>query len=714
MMHKNNKLIKFISFTLAMVLLSGCGSTLEQSVEDEITLEEPVGISANYDVATYRDLYSYDLYSTVISPYVTEYSFEKDHTFKKYAYAPGTTVEEGSALVYSETRDIDKQVEEIDEAIADLEADHLTEVDAMQKDISDAKKTEQEAAEGVASFYTWKPDEADKAAYDRWASILVKPQIAHKRLVQARERLEQSLKEMNETYEVEHQYKLDTKNRLQSKITDATIQAKDAGVIVNCNFYYGGENIAKEIPIIAVGDPSVKVLKTDYIAQSTIAKAEDYYAIIDGKRYEVTYEPMEAEEYKRLEADGQTVRSNFYVQDPSNELTMGQYAVLVLVKESRRDVLCVPQDAVKVEKDATYCYVYDGENSIYTDIETGMKDGMYIEVLSGLTPGEKVLSANGAAMKKNKAKLETGVCQVEYEAGGYLFYPFTEWLTNPVEQGSSYVKEILVSNNQQVKEGETLMTLDVISDDIEIARIRKRLERLSVRLQKLQKEKADNDARKIIDRQVEKNITANMSETSRLNRTLSKLTKYSGTIEVKAPKDGIITDVGAWKEGDLCYANANLLQFADSSSRFIVVRDEKGSLAYGNTAEIEYVDKNGQRQTVEGTVVTVDNMSLSKDMVKDWMLISLPEESRESFDGSRQEGGRWSRDMFTSKVQTRSMDNVVLIPKAAVELVGGTTYVTVIDKDGNVARKSFMSGGSNNNYYWAISGLEEGMEICWE
>lgn len=717
MMRRRKQIKNFITISLAFLLLTGCASAAPggDSVEaDEVELEEPVGISANYDVACYRDLYSYDLYSTVIAPYVTEYSFEKDHVFKKYGYAPGTLVQSGDSLVYSETRDIDKQVEEIDEQIADMEAEHVTDVDAMQKDINDAKKAEYEVGQGVASFYEWEPDKSNQAAHDGWAKVLVKPQIAYKRAIQSRERLEQTLKELNEGYELDHQYKIDSKARLQSKITDATIQAKEEGVIVNCNFYYGGETIEKEVPIIAVGDTSVKILKTDYIAKSTIAKAQDYYAIVNGKRYEVAYEPMETEEYKQLEADGQTARSTFYIQDPNEELSMGQYAVLVLVKDSRTDVLCVPQDAVKVEKDATYCYVYDGENSIYTTIETGMKDGLYIEVLSGLKPGDKVLSANGAALAKNRATLETGVCEVEFEAGGFLFYPFTEWLDNPVNMGTTYVKEILVSNNQQVKEGETLMTLDVTSDTIEIERCKKRLERLSERLTKLQKEKADNDARKKIDRQLERNITANISETSKLQRSLSKLTKYSGTVEIKAPKDGIITDVGSLKEGDLVYEGTKLLQFADVSSRFIVVKDDKGSLAYGNKAEIEFVDKNGQRQMVEGDVVTVDNTSLSKDLVKEWMLISLPEESRESFDGSREEGGKWSRDMFTTRIQTRSMDHVVLIPKAAVSMVGGSTYVTVIDQDGKAVKKCFISGGSNNNYYWAISGLEEGMEICWE
>ena len=199
MMQNKNCVKNCIAVGLSMILLAGCGSQAETTAtSEEIVLQEPVGISANYDVAQYRDLYNYELYPSVVAPYVTEYAFEKDHVFKEYAIAPGATAEPGDALVYSETRDIDKQVEELDEEIEDLKTDHLTDVDAMQKDIKDAKDAEYKVAEGVAAFYEWEPDESNQAAHDGFDKMILKPQIAYKRAIQGRERLEQSLKEINE------------------------------------------------------------------------------------------------------------------------------------------------------------------------------------------------------------------------------------------------------------------------------------------------------------------------------------------------------------------------------------------------------------------------------------------------------------------------------------------------------------------------------------
>lgn len=715
MMQKKSCMKNCIAVGLSVMFLAGCASTTETSIAaEEITLQDPVGISANYDVAQYRDLYDYEIFSSVVGPYVTEYAFEKDHVFKEYAIAPGTTVEEGDALVYSETRDIDKQVEEIDEEIEDLKTDHQTDVDAMQKDIKDAKDAEFKVAEGVASFYEWEPDESNQAAHDGWAKMILQPQIAYKRAIQSRERLEQSLKEMNEMFDLDLAYKEDTKRRLQDKVTDATIQAKEKGTVVACSLLWGGESIAKEVPIIALGDTETKVIRTTYITKNVMAKAEDYYAFINGKRYEVIYQPMETEEYNRLIQDDQTVYSFFFLQDPNNEVSMGDAATLVLMKESRSDVVSIPYDAVKTEKDTSYCYVYDGANSIYTELQLGLKVGAYVEVLSGIKPGDKVLSAEGTAQKKNRAVLEKGTFEKQFDATGFLFYPFSWWLENPVDTGKAYIKDILVAESQQVSAGETLMTLEVVSDDIEIERCKKRIERLEERLVKLQAKKAENDGKKIIDRQVEKDITANIAETNRVKRTLEKLSKYSGTVEIKAPKDGIISEISDHKSGDLIGEGTKLIQFADSSVRAIVVKDENAQLAYGNQVTVEYVDKTGTRQSIPGEVITVDNTALSKDLVRDWMLISLPEESGQLFDGSREEKGKWARDSFTVIAPVKRVEDVVLVPKQAVSIVKGSYYVNVVNEDGTVTKTGFISGGSDNNYHWAICGLDEGMEICWE
>ena len=57
------------------------------------------------------------------------------------------------------------------------------------------------------------------------------------------------------------------------------------------------------------------------------------------------------------------------------------------------------------------------------------------------------------------------------------------------------------------------------------------------------------------------------------------------------------------------------------------------------------------------------------------------------------------------------MNQVLLVPRAAVWEVGNQKYVLVAGEEGVVAR-SFIAGGYDASHYWVVDGLTEGMELC--
>ena len=103
---------------------------------------------------------------------------------------------------------------------------------------------------------------------------------------------------------------------------------KTAGEIVACNYFANGDIIAKDTPLLAVGDTSVKVLNTEYISKSKITKALDVYAVIDGKRYEIQYENMEPEEYQQLVDSNENIHTTFILKDPNDEVAQREYIFL--------------------------------------------------------------------------------------------------------------------------------------------------------------------------------------------------------------------------------------------------------------------------------------------------------------------------------------------------------------------------------------------------
>ena len=279
-------------------VFSGCGADKNNVSADNIELKEPVGVSADFAYVTERDMFFSDVYSASVNPGVVEYSFPKEENFKKYGKTPGETVAKGDVLAYTETKELDKQVADMEEELADMESYHVLTVDNLNKDIEDAKKNQYEAFQPYAKLLEFQPDE-NSEEFAGWAAMALMPEGVYKRAVQNTERLEQNLKQTKELYELEHNYKVANISRIKDKINTATLISDVEGEIVACGYYYSGDRIEKDTSVIAVGDTSKRILQTEYISKSNIKKALDIYAVIDGKRYEVEYINMEPEEYKQ-------------------------------------------------------------------------------------------------------------------------------------------------------------------------------------------------------------------------------------------------------------------------------------------------------------------------------------------------------------------------------------------------------------------------------
>ena len=671
--------------------LIGCGG--KETQDKIIVLKEPVNASVGYELADYRDLYDITVFPTVVSPYVEEYSFAKDQIFGSYEHIPGEYVNKGDVLVSAVTRESQDALENIDEQIDDLIASQTVESQHMKSDLDATYGAERKYGGGEG-------------------------------YVKQRARMEERISESNALFLLEKEHLEAKRSLVEKESQSANITSGLSGEIVNCAFVYGAEEIQKDVPLIAVGDTNKKLIKCEYINPMTIASADDFYAFFDGKRYNLVDCSMDGKEAAIQKKNGETVYSTFAIEDPESEVSFGQYGVIVLVKKQMKNVLCVPRSSVKTENGISYVYLTDGESSTYTEVETGLSDSFYTEILSGVSKSDKVITNDAPRMGKNTAVLERGECSEKSDIYGILYYPFSKWIVNPADEGRAYIKEICVEEYQQVKPGDVIVKIEVIQDSVEIDRVNNRIARLNQRIQDELKRQSEFDEkneyitdplRKLSDRDIEKNIVSYQKELMDAERTLKKLKKYSGIIDIKADAEGIITDIGTLKEGDVIYPDTKILQFADVSKSYIVLKDEKAELSYGQEVDIDYAAIDGSRTEIKGKVVTVSNTSLSSDMAKQWSLISVNDEYRDSMFGSNEtSAGLWSRNTYKVSINSKQMNNVILVPKASVQMKGRDTYVKVVNSDGSVSLKGFLSGGSNNSYYWAISGLSEGTKICWD
>lgn len=707
-----------VSLTVGSVC--GCSNTqaeAEQAVlaeGEEIELIDPVGVATNYDVAGYRDIYDASVSSCIVAPAVEEFDYTTDSPFSKYGKLPGKEVVPGDVLVYGDTISLDENYEQLAEDIADKVEDYEDSMSDLQEDLYDAKQNEYEAAQPYMESINEMPEEGS-AGYDMWARLSMPAEGSYKAAVMTREKIEQSIKEKEELFAIEQEYDSGRLARMTAKIGEAQVKSNVTGTVVAVNAYMSGDYIQKNTSVIAVGDMSKKVLRIEYVSKSTVEKAEDVYALIDGKRYEVTYEVMEKEEYARLKKLNDTVYSTFYLEDPNDEIPMGKFATLVIVEESSKNTLAVMADALYREGQDYYCYLFDGVNSVTCPVTVGLTDGKYTEVLSGLKEGDKVIVSEPVNGKDKFHTLETGSIGSEYEGSGMLYYPSTEWVMNPAKVGTFYIKEIYVEQYQQVQEGDALARIEVISDSISIGRVQRKLQRQQERLATLLEKKSKANPNEI-DRSLDRAIESRQKAIEDLNEELAELTEYSGEVTLTAPYSCIVTNVAELEEGDLISYNQKLVQIADQSQCYIIVQDQDGQLSYGNEATITYVGEGSIKKEIKGTVVSVNKTALSKQLQTGFALILISEEDIGNIAkyGSTVGNGGWNRNRFGVTAPIREVDNVVLIPKRAVTVFKQNTFVKVKQQDGSFTYVSFISGGADQENYWVVEGLDEGMKVCLE
>lgn len=701
-----------------------CGREAETTAAEIPELLEPVGVAQSYETVARRTLFDAQVYAATVCPAVTEYSPESSLTFEEYDAFPGETVKKGSRLLHGNTESVDKSIEQLEETIADMDESYQEYCTEILEKIAESRAAKQYNGEIVERIESYRPEQYVTVTdgetgeetkelnpeYTQWQAAYTGDYAKYSSLYynasQSLLEQEEAYKERTELYELDRAYNVRQLEYLRQDKRELTATATAGGVVANVQFLTKGDWVSKDQQTIAVCDPEKKELRCDYISKGTVTRAEDVYALIDGKRYEVEYQALDAEEYQRLKEQNGTVYSTFYLQEGAEEITQGSYAVIVIVKKAVRDVLTVPKDAVNKDDTSSRVYILgeDGEAEAVT-VKTGETDGIYTEIVSGLNEGDKVLTESAVtAAEGSTAVLAKGSVGYEFTANGYLYYPSSEWVTNDITYGTVYYVERLVKQYQQVKKGEVLARVRVLADEVGLERNERKLQREQERLADLKAEKDENN---------EKTIAAKEEYIQELEELIAEMKEDFAVTEIVSPINGIITEFADYETEQLVSAGDKLFQVSDETRSYIIIEDTNHQLSYGNEAVITYTGEDGQEKTAHGEVVTLNSMAVSPEFETEVALLQVSPEDIGGMAGSSQGyEGWWNRSRFKISITIRSMQDVLLVPKKAVKEKNGCTYVKVKREDGGIVYQSFIAGGSDVSNYWVAEGLTEGMEIC--
>ncbi|MDE7354497.1 MAG: hypothetical protein K2O06_15815 [Acetatifactor sp.] len=739
------------------MMLSGCGmeeAGAGSAQAEDIPLLDPVNDSQAWEAAVRRTLYDAKVYSATVFPYTEEYSFPKDVILDRFAAYPGETVKKGSVLAYADNSALEEDIKKKEEQILQMEEafeEYRREaVEALYEPQLQAEyllgivenlkkqKPEEYLPESGSTWGTNLPESGstsgtnlpesgstsgtglpesgsvsggDAAGGDReknpeyleWRELYLQYEGDYRILAHNNTIAQTQLEQRTELYELDHTYALKQLEKLKEELRKGILTSSMSGSVVAARDVGRGDYINEKDKVIAIGDPERKLLKSQYINKATAAKARDIYAMIDGRRLEIVYQPMDAEEYTRLSSLKETIYSTFELAEAAEDVSVGDFGVVVVINDLRENVLSVPRSAVHTDVSGTFVYVMEGEGSRAVSVTTGMSDGVYTEILEGIQEGDRVLASEAMKPGNGRYTVEKGSFHSSFQGSGYLVYPSSERMLNPITYGTVFFGEYTTALYEHVEKGDVIAKVRVQADEVALRRNTLRLERLQQRLAVLEQENKEEN---------EKIIEARKKEIEELQELIREMEADYGTTQIRASRSGIVIGLRDYRSEDILAANAELVEIADENTCYVVLENTNRLLQYGNPVTVSYIGKDGLPGSTTGMAANLSQTGTGSGLQTEYSMILLPSQAVGNMAAGLPDRNGWiMRVSFQVEASIREMDQVLVVPREAVWEAGGQTYV-LVEEDGVVSARSFIAGGYDASYYWVVDGLTEGMKLC--
>lgn len=723
---RDGRRIVCLILALAMALC-GCGGEAAPNEKEEIALLDPVGDSSGWEAAARRNLYDADVYSATVYPYTEEYFFGTDMVFDGFGAYPGERVKKGGVLACGDGTALEEAIRKKEEQILQMEE----EFQEYQKETEEALEEPAREAERlrgmVENLLETEPEEflpaggasgdgsgesADPVknpAYVQWKEFYDRYEGDYRILAHQVETTKAQLEQRTELYELDRGHALSQLERMRAELRKMTLTSSMEGTVVAVGPWRNGGPVGERDKVAAVGDLEQKLLRCRYINKLTMAQAKETYAMVNGRRYEIVYEPMDAEEYARRSALKETIYSTFRLTEDSDDISVGDFAVITVINDMRENVLSVPESALHKEPGGSFVYVMKDGSSAAVSVETGMSDGVYREILGGIEEGDMVLASQVMTAGEGRADVERGDFHSRFSGSGYLTYPDVCKVRNDVFYGRTYFEKYAVTLYQHVEKGDVIAQIRVQPDQVELERNQVKLARLRERLAVLERQEAEEGGG---DKSRSKAIAARKEEIAQVEELIAEMTEDYATVRIVAEKSGIIVSLSDYAPEDILGRDAEIAEIADEATCYVILENKNQLLQYGNPVKVSYADENGEAGIVDGRVASLSEGGLGSGLKSEYSLIALPPEAVGSMAAAvKGDNGGMTRTVLQVEGNVRRMNGVLVVPREAVWESGGKTYV-LVEEEGGVVARSFIAGGYDAARYWVVEGLAEGMKLC--
>ncbi|MBR4441862.1 MAG: efflux RND transporter periplasmic adaptor subunit [Clostridia bacterium] len=275
--------------------------------------------------------------------------------------------------------------------------------------------------------------------------------------------------------------------------------------------------------------------------------------------------------------------------------------------------------------------------------------------------------------------------------------------------------EVYVKAGDAVKEGQLLIQLDLSDIEQQIEANGREIERLSVRLEHLEQDRALALKRTEIQyetageaerREALENVNRSWDDQRQsLEDSLAvarlRLEDYEAQLakrQLRSPMDGTVTYVRRLSKGDVSSISERIVSVADStmslfrSETDLWDRFEPGQVVVITSSKVDY----------EAVVKTEEELGLppqeKEPGKKAYVYFALTEPTFDLEDNDR----------GTLTIELDSRHDVLRVPSSAISVINGETVVYYQDEQGMRAYKNVTTGLEADKMVEVISGLEEG------
>ena len=324
-------------------------------------------------------------------------------TVKKLYVSLGDTVKAGDVLFEIDDTEARLQVQQAQASLESAQANY-------DQNVGGSLETQLDQMQATVDSYQIQYDDLQKeleeteALYEIGAASQSEVDNLKSSVNKAKIQLESAQKqlELNQGSILE-----DTKKSLQANITqaeaslasaqkqldDTKVRAEIDGIVGTLNISEGSVVSAQSEAMTLVNMDNLKVsfhVSEDVINQ--ISVGSPVYITVSA----VSDEPMTATVTNISEAADSSTRLyqvEAALSNPEGNLKPGMFANVRLVTETKEDTIVVPLNTVLTDNGEKYVFVVDENNIAHkTTVETGLENDTYIEITSGLSIGDTVVT----------------------------------------------------------------------------------------------------------------------------------------------------------------------------------------------------------------------------------------------------------------------------------------------------------------------------------